>query len=458
MLFLSFVLLLPLQADDELKGYSLPYNKQGLSGRNYGLLDDVRYKVYKDELHFGLQKFNYYWRDAETTHLLSSEQPACPTGHTLFPHDDIQKKKLGINNFHCYKSSFIHKWDRLLKQNAKYKMQAAVVLWTAPTMYTDKGCEGFYFPLQKRYLKEGCYPTSEHYDDYEDWVRFTAHRFGKYIDHYIVWNEADLLNWADSSTTKDSKSEMLDDLSYHMKRSFSIYTHLLKTTITAVEELDQQCVGTEKVCKPLVYVSMTGDWYSRKVMTKVKKDGEVDIRWRSMNLLDYIWQELGLEYAWSIAIHPYGEVYGKSNHSLVFSTLKELSAYQKQKVKNRKAYNRSWLSYPQSRLFASEQNIGGKVKADDWKAKARFICESYDVAMKRPEIIATTHNHFQDNVHRNSSAPSLHTMLPKTVGEKLKQAERFETYRAYESTREDNWYQDSTHYCCKEFSIGCMNR
>jgi len=440
----------------ELPGYILPTNKQGIADRNYNLLDEARYKVFEKELTFGIQKYNFYWRDAEDKVFSSSEPLICPVGYSLFPKSKKEKQLLGIKKYHCYKDTFVQKWKKKFRQNAKHHIQVALVLWTAPKMYIDSGCEGFYFKLQKRHLMGGCYPIPEYYDDYEDWIRFTAYNFGKYVDHYIMWNEIDSTNWADTSTSKYTKEAMKKDLKFHMYRSFNIYTTLLKKTIKAVEDIDKKCLNFKGECKNLIYISLTRDWYSRTLETHRKKTDTIHIKWRNMNLLDHIWNKLGLKYDWAIAIHPYGNVYGKSEKALRFSTLSDLSTYQKAQIDSHKSKDRSWLSYPQSRLFASEQNAGDRVKANDWKRKAKFICESYDVALRMPELIAITHNHFQDNIHRKNPKPTKHTMLPSNVKADLSDAYRYETFQAYQSTALHTWGKKNEHYCCKKYMLGCV--
>ena len=435
-----------------LSGYCFPYNKQGLADRNPNLLNARRYERFQDDLDLGVQKFNYYWKTAEDSIPSSSTPLNCQQGYTLFPKDIAEKSLLGMHKYHCYRKRFITKWKKIFKNNADYGMQIAVVLWTAPKQYIDSGCEGFYFPLQKRHLREGCVPKSQYYDDYEDWVRFTAYTFGKWIDHYIVWNEADMLNWSDTSTVKHPKAKMLKHLKAEMYRSFDIYITLLKRTAIAVSALDTSCRGKTSGNKNFVYVSITGDWYSRKIKVH-NKDGEIDIRWRNMNLLDYVWKHIGLKYAWSIAVHPYGPVYAKSKEMLRFSTLKELSSYQKKKIDHYKQSTQSWLEYPQSRLFASEQNVG----VDNEVEKAKFICESYDVGLKMPELVAMTHNHFQDNVHSKASIPTRHAMLPASVKGDLSDARSYKTYQAYLSTTPDIWDRKSDHYCCQAYDLGCKN-
>ena len=125
---------------------------------------------------------------------------------------------------------------------------------------------------------------------------------------------------------------------------------------------------------------------------------------------------------------------------------------QKEYIEAHRAPDRSWLSYPQSRLFASEQNTGN---AGDWHIKAKFICESYDVATKMPELIAITHNHFQDNINLGSQSPSQYAMLPASVSKNLNDAYNFETFQAYRSTTPSIWGQTNEHYCCISFGLGC---
>ena len=437
----------------ELPGYILPKNKQGIADRNYNLLNEERYRVFEKELTFGIQKYNFYWRDAEDKVFSSNKPLTCPVGYSLFPQNKKEKQLIRIKKYHCYKNTFIQKWEKRFKQNAKHHIQLALVLWTAPRMYIDKGCEGFYSKLQKRHLMGGCYPAPDYYDDYEDWIRFIAFRFGKYVDHYIVWNEIDSTNWADTSTLKYSKVLMKKDLKFHMDRSFAIYTTLFKKTIKAIDDVDNQCLDFKGECKNFIYISLTRDWYSRKLKVyQNKKNRVVHIRWRNMNLLDHIWKELGLKYNWSIAVHPYGNVYEKNATSLRFSTLNQLSKYQRIQINAHKNNKRSWLSYPQSRLFASEQNAGHRIETEDWKRKAKYICESYDVAFRMPEIIAITHNHFQDNIQHKTTR---YTMLPTNISMNLKDAEKYETFQAYQSTALHIWGRTNEHYCCKKYRLGC---
>jgi len=432
-------------------------NKQGIADRNNNILLESRYKVFEDKLAIGIQKYNYYWKNCENT-IASSSQPnlQCPQGSLLFPKSKKEKELLKIHNYHCYSNKFIKQWTKRFQQNQKHHIQLAVVLWTSPKFYRDKGCEGFYFPLQKRHLMDGCYPTAEHYNDYEDWIRFTAFTFGKYIDHYIVWNEVDSTNWADSSTSKYPKKVMLKDKEFHMKRSFDIYKALLTRTITSVQDLDNVCSNGSE-CQNLIYISLNRDWYGHKILVRQSKEGDIHILWRNMNLLDYLWKTVGLQYDWSIAIHPYGDVYNQYPNILTFSTLKDLSSYQKIHINlNKKEANKAWLDYAQSKLFASEQNAGDKLKADDWKRKAKFICQAYDIGLKMPELIAMTHNHFQDNIQAKNKVPTKYTMLPASVKANLSDADRYETFQAYESTNPLVWGKTDTHFCCQSYKLGCL--
>jgi hypothetical protein len=432
---------------------NLPYNKQGIADRVFKSLDK-RYIIFTKDMGIDFQKFNFYWENVENILPSSPTQMICPKGYFLFPSNKKQKKLLKIHKYHCYKKAFVDNWQKIFNKNKQYGIIIAVVLWTTPSMYRDPGCKGFYFPLLRKYLKEGCYPTASHYDDYEDWIRFVSYHFGKYIDHYIVWNEVESTDWADTSTLKYPKKKMIKNLKFHMERSFSIYVELLKRTIKAVNEIDNKCMNIKGKCNNLVYVSLDRDWYSRKPVIYKDKKEVIHIKWRNMNLLDYIWNKLGLNYNWSIAVHPYGDVYKKLKNGLTFSTLKDLSAYQKAHIESLKTDNRPWRAYPQSIIYASEQNAGKNIKADDWKRKAQFICESYDIAMRMPELIAITDNHFQDNTCYKKATK--YTMLPPTVKLDLSNADKYETFQAYLSTNPEVWGKRNDHYCCRVFRLGCI--
>lgn len=457
LILLSFKLFANFNNQVPLPGYHLPLSKQGIADRNYNITSENRYNIFEKKLTIGIQKFNYYWKNAEDSTPSSNTLMSCKKGYILFPKNQSQKKLLNSKKYHCYKKRFIKRWHTTLSKNATHHIQASLVLWTTPKQYRDRGCEGFYFGLKKKHIMGGCYPKTKYYNDYEDWIKFTAYTFGKYVDHYIVWNEIDSTNWADSSSLKYSKNLMAKNLNFHKNRSFHIYTTLLKKTIMAVNNLDKTCLDYTGECKNLVYVSLTHDWYSRIPTVHINKNGDKHIRWRNMNLLDYIWSELGIHYNWSISVHPYGDAYGYSKNSLRFITLSDLSSYQKSKIDTLKSKNRSWLSYPQSRLFASEQNVGYKVKANNWRIKAKYICESYNIAVQMPELIAITHNHFQDNIHSKTAKPTKHTMLPSTVKADLSDAIRYQTFQAYQSTSINTWAKKDNHYCCKEYKLGCFS-
>ncbi len=257
--------------------YNLPKNKQGIADRNINALSDKRYSVFKNDLSVGIQKYNYYWRNAENSSVSSKKPQVCKKRYVLFPKNEKQKELLGISNYHCYNKGFINSWKKRFQQNTDYDIQVAVVLWTTPKMYQNKECEGFYFPLQKKHLTGGCYPAAKHYDDYEDWIRFTAYTFGKYIDHYIVWNEVSSTNWADSSTGKYTKDTMLKNLRFQMNRSFDIYSTLLEKTMISVNALDKQCLNYDGACKNLVYLSLTHDWYSKNIKIRSDKKDQINI-------------------------------------------------------------------------------------------------------------------------------------------------------------------------------------
>ena len=447
-----------LEYTQKLNGYNLPKNKQGIADRNPLVFNEDRYNVFEKDMTLGIQKFNYYWRDAENGSPSSSSLIECDNKHFLFPTNIEEKKSLGIQKYHCYNREFIDNWTSTFDFNSKHNIQTSVVLWTAPSMYIDPGCEGFYFSMINTHLMEGCLPTPKHYEDYEDWIRFTAFKFGDNIDHYVVWNEVSSTNWTDSSTSELTKSRMTTNLETSMNKTLSIYTELLKRTIRSVTALDHTCLGIDKDCKNLVYVSLDAGWYE-DTPTFTTHDYGIHIDWKNVNVLNYIWSHLDfLEYPWAIAIHPYGAVYKPKQKSLNFNTLSEISIFQKEKIDKHNIDKlisnnispKFWLEYPQSRLFVNEQNVDGDNTIDE---KTQFICESYDVSFNRPEIIGITHNHFQDNI--TTTYATYHTMLPPTIEADFSNAYNFEPFLAYLSTSINTWGKSNKHICCQSYKLGC---
>lgn len=428
--------------------FATPPHKEGIAGRNYTLLDPKRYDVLEHGLTFGLQKYNFYWREAENGPAASETPMQCPAGYVLFPKTPALKAKFGFHRYHCYRVKFISDFEKSFAFNRRHGLQAAAVLWTAPVKYIEPGCEGFLFGPQHVHLTEGCYPTPDHYDDYEDWVRFTALHFGRDIDHYVAWNEADLLDWADSSSTQYPRSVMADNLDFHMKRSLGIYTELLKCTIRAVDDLDKTCSPDNTPCQNLVYISMTSSW-GDEPSVRERPQG-MRIAWGGKSVVEAVWRDVGLKQPWAIAIHPYGEVHKKAK-KMHIGTLAPLIEYQRAQIAARS--NKPESEFAQSRLYLSEQNVNQA----SWEAKARFICEAHDVTMTTPQIIAVTHNHFQDPYTQKHLPTTLHAMLPTSVLPDLSNADDYLTFRAYTSTADGVWEKRNDHFCCEAYALGCQN-
>lgn len=430
--------------------FPLPSNKQGIADRNYDVRDGERYRKLTQDLGIGIQKFNFYWANAEDGVRSSILPVDCGVGYTQFPQNKDLLKKYGLSHYHCYKNQFVAQWQDILKNNASYGMQAALVLWTAPEQYLGNACRGVVRGGRKTLF--GCYPNRRSLDDYEDWVRFVALNFGAYVDHYIVWNEVEATDWAEVSDTElnINRNRGRDTATLS---GFDLYADLLKRTIRVVDSIDKTCIGFSGECKPMVYVSLDRDWYGNTPILTQDKKGNQHIKWRNQNLMDYLWANIGMDLPWSVAIHPYGDAYSHDDKGLTFDTLVDFSAYQRSQIEQRVGKAKSWLDYPQSRIFASEQNVSHTLRIDEWHEKARFICQSYNIAEKLPQVIAITHNHFQGSIA--SEKNDGYSMLPWQVGRTLEQAKNYETYRAYVSTQPSNWGQNNLHYCCTEFGEGC---
>jgi hypothetical protein len=431
----------------KLKASSVPNTKQGLSDRNYNLLSESRYKIFSNELNLGIQKYNMFWANFENSNQLSSlNEINCPSGYIQFPENEVERNKLGVKKYHCYKKNAYDSYKASFKVNLKHNIQLAVVLWTAPEKYRSPGCEGFDFSLQNRHLYLGCYPSPHHYDDYSDWIAFVASRFGKYIDHYIVWNEVDSMNWADVSSSQYSKSYLASHRSLAVKLMTNANNELMKRTITQVKKNDHYCnFKQNNSCSNLVYVSLT------KNLNRDFINNPQSILIGGLTILDSIWRNLGLSYNWSVAFHPYGL-------NAVTNTTKSLASYQKENLILRGIHPRLTLAKHQSRILLSEQNHGNK----NLDNKAEYICQSQHQSISQPEIIGQTHNHFQrtvtnDRLQNESEVLDLHSMLPVGAGRDLQNRKNYVTYQAYLSTSKRYWGKRDNHFCCKNYNLGCSS-
>ncbi len=430
------------------ENFIAPDSKQGISEFRTTIGDaenNIRYAKLK-AVGAKYRQYNFWWSELESSGLASSAAPLkCPNGFTQIPETEADKIKLGFNKYRCVKKEMVSRFDNLFKKDAAHGMQSGVVMWSSPPVYRYDACEGFGFG--GNFLKDGCVPRDDAMDDYEDFVNFLASRYngkglGK-ISHFIVWNENNSAEWFDYTPVTKKNSTASDQVEKRIDK----YADMLKRTHRALERHQK---GS------LMYVSTDQLWVPNL------HPGNFGTRW----LLDGLWTRLGVNYSWSVAVHPYGELDNPVNPDIyTFNNLDMVVKHQVQKLKERGIANTD--AYPQSLLIASEQGwplkgLSGTAFAAGKAEQARQMCMAHDKAMQLPQLVAVAHNYFQSTepseteANGQSGQGAFFGLLPNSLPNDLAGAELTATGRAFMSTIGDGWKRKNNHYCCMVYGLGCV--
>jgi hypothetical protein len=175
-------------------------------------------------------------------------------------------------------------------------------------------------------------------------------------------------------------------------------------------------------------------------------------------LLEGIWKRLGLDYSWSVAVHPYGNVYqaaGAGHYS--FANLEIVYEYQRAKLAEKGANDP--LAYPQAYLFATEQGWGVEPggKRDN---QARNLCLAHDRVSRMPWMIGTSHNYFHSHEadelsNGTSSQGAYYGLIPYAIPNSLEGVEQTPTGAAFFATGPERWAKDANNFCCVGYRVGC---
>lgn len=430
------------------KNFVRPLSKQGIGDARTEMSAaelSTRYAKLKG-LGVAYKEYNFWWSGLESSGLTSSSTPiACPAGYQLFPANEAEKVAKGYNKYRCIHLPYLANFDNLFKRDQDAGIQTGIVMWSSPAVYRYSGCQGFAWASGT--LKDGCVPRDDAMDDFEDYANFLASRynggaFGK-ISHFIVWNENASPGWFDytpvtSNTKIDSANveKRIDKLADMMKR---VHAALVRHQKGA-----------------LMYVSTDMLW------TPGLHEGHFGSKW----LIDGLWARLGLNYSWSVAVHPYGDVdQTPGEGTYTFNNLDMVVDHQNERLQQLGVRDPS--TYPQSILIASEQGwplttAAGMAGVTGREYQARQICLAHDKVMSLNQVVVVAHNYFQsvepfDSVENGTSGQgAFFGLIPYEIPNDLSGLETTATGKAYISTlNPGNWKQRDDHYCCDMYKLGC---
>jgi len=455
----------------------LPPNKQGITDQDYGDApmglgpysplekEDIlnsRYAVYKNQINAGMRIYNFWWNFVEHPNHVAkpslNEVSSCAGGYIRIPFDENEKNLFGFKKFRCINVEALKKMDKLIGLDKRHGMQSAVVLYSAPKKYISSGCENYV------HLKTmGCVPRDDSMDDYEDYVRVLATRYngecklescksqnpqGAKISHFVVWNEVDHSIWNRDGSLLFDISQGLN--SPKLQSIMDKYAKLLIRTHSAMKG---------NITGAMIYASFTANMQGPGLSY-----GGVQIG--VYNVLDYIWNKVGLNIPWSVAFHPYGE---RGNVYQALNYLEDLLKYQRGKLEVATGKNYQELelkNYPQMYIFLSEQGHYRDPKvASDLDSAAKYICLAHKRQYQFANfMIGSTHNYFYSTDDENSAngcylQGACYGLIRNTqVDIDFANLDNEVTGSAYLATSLNNWTNSDEHYCCVNHKMGCLDK
>lgn len=339
--------------------------------------------------------------------------------------------------------------DVILNLDKSIGAQNAAILYSAPAFYRDPNCTGFIFG--KDVIKGGCVPMDQFMDDYEDFVTMLVLRYPTLV-HFIVWNEVASAGWMDCSPhipnragTNGSNPLSSEQFQYWVAK----YAALVKKTAVALERQAR-----------IAMIWTSNDRLWERPHQKEKQPLHTGVK----PFLDRLWPLLANEsFIWSLAVHPYdpgnpadSSEFAPGHHpqAYTFATLPEVVKYQRNQVVRYKGLNPDTDGHSYTLLYASEQGWPYPACCAD-RIRGRNICSAHSLSLSLPEVVAVTHNYFQDSPGGSEQGGQDYGLIAGNISAALDNGTHYPTYAAYLSTSPDVWGSNDQHYCCDQWRLGC---
>lgn len=294
-------------------------------------------------------------------------------------------------------------------------------------------------------------PRDDAMDDWSDYVNLLAERYSPQLAHYVIWNEVASSGWMDMSPILPNRYDGVHQYTdAQMEVLTAKYADML---LRADAALRQHTRGA------MLWVSQDHNWDNwAKVGQKWMNAGAV-MHVNVRPFLDHLWPKVGINISWGVAVHPYDD--GDPRHDLTasgvftFATLnKVVQAYQDAQLGSVARVPPQGVSaQPQRLMYASEQGWPHSKTMND-TVRARNICFAQQLSMQQG-LVAVTHNYFHQTPSDAPQGGQWFGLVPDTVFGNLTNAAGSVTYQAYLSTAPQRWGQQSNHYCCVQWHVGC---
>ena len=462
-------------------------NNIGISSNKQALLQ--RYHQMQADIQPNTHRFNVYWSSYESSPVPSSVTPVdCPPGFRLLGGAPYLK-------YRCISEGAEAQIQGQLSVDAEMGWQSAAIIWCAPAMYRDPQCLGMpegavesapdtpsaAYDIFKTALIQNqgntqlnidsvlqetaavieeytnstdsagiesasdasgcsCVPTDAFMDDWQDFVTYvsllkaddgSSHGF----THYVIWNENANNVWADLSPSIDPLQPIPPD---GVQLWINKIADLMRRAHTAIAVSGRPS---------LMYLSTDRLWEVPPTLTDWNI-GRAHIG--TKNLMDGIWQALGVDIDWSLAVHAYGvplnqELDVASGISAyTFATLGQIAAYMSQ---NLGAVSGNTTDAPQLLMSATEQ--GWTSSTTDDNTRATYICQAHSLSLALQGMVFVSHNDFQNY------GSDIYSLVPASVDQNLDNGATSVTYQAYSSLNPSTWGMSSNHWCCQNVQVGC---
>eukprot|EP00039_Didymoeca_costata_P012770 m.185654 g.185654 ORF g.185654 m.185654 type:complete len:591 (+) comp15579_c0_seq2:183-1955(+) len=445
---------------DIVPGLPWPQGLQGHDDENYpmSLLSNSfptsdllqRYKVITS-MKPGIRRYNMFWSAMEQIHSSSTSNISCPEGTIKTPANEEDKDKRGYRKYHCYNKAELLNFDAVFALDAAAGAQNAAILYSAPPFYRHPNCTGFSFGKVKD--KDGCVPMPQYLDDYYDYVNMLAERWAtNNLKHFIVWNEVASAGWMDLSPDIPNRagpngSNPLTDAQtdYLVSR----YAELMNLTAQAVSR----------------HTDIAMIWSSNDRLWERPHQREGDpLHIGVRPLLDRLWPKIKTSFTWAMAVHPYDPgnpadvsefMPGFHPQAYTFGSLSNVVDYQRKQVQAVGGLDPDSVEgKPFTLLYASEQGWPSPACCND-RIRARNICYAHSLAKLLPEMVAVTHNFFQDSPDGSSQGGQDYGLIAGNITATLSNGTGYPTFDAYVSTSSPAFGTSNDHYCCETWSVGC---
>ena len=173
---------------------------------------------------------------------------------------------------------------------------------------------------------------------------------------------------------------------------------------------------------------------------------------------------MGLSLPWAVAVHPYDAGDPRqdqwSSGKYTFADLSNIASYLCGRLgmlgvgESLPTPGNDWPFRPQATLYASEQGWCYGCHGCKEDCRGRNVCLAQELSEKCPNVIAVTHNYFQQ-VPGSSQGGQTYGLIAGDVAGDLSNGTTCPAFNAYVATSPSQWRRDASNYCCQQWQVGC---